>query len=205
MLPLFQLAAASAQIAQPAPSPDLTAFVDEAAQRTGLPATLIRAVVRIESNENPRAISTKGALGLLQLMPEIWANLRRQLNLGTDPFDPHDNLLAGAVYLRALYDRYGPGGFLIAYNAGAGRYEAYRDDRQSLPAETVDYVRRISDKLAADGTSLADLRVAPIQPAWQTATLFVAGDTSPQPTAKAFATSTSPFVALPPMDIAPDQ
>jgi soluble lytic murein transglycosylase-like protein len=176
MLSLCLFAAVIPQVSQPAPAFDLAGYEEEAAQKSGLPATLIRAVVRVESNENPRAISAKGALGLLQLMPATWTILSRQLNLGTDPFDPHDNLLAGAIYLRALYDRYGASGFLTAYNAGAGRYEAYRDKGQPLPLETVNYVQRISKKLEADGTRLTELQATPVRPIWQAAALFVSTD-----------------------------
>lgn len=59
----------------------------------------------------------------MQLMPGTWKEVRRTLNLGADPFDPHDNIVAGAAYLRWLHDRYGDTGFLAAYNAGPGRYD----------------------------------------------------------------------------------
>ena len=68
-----------------------------------------------------RAISPKGAIGLMQIMPDTWTGLRRRYGLGIDPFDPHDNILAGAAYLRELHDRYGVPGFLAAYNAGPAR------------------------------------------------------------------------------------
>ena len=67
-----------------------------------------------------RAISPKGAMGLMQLMPETWAALRARYGLGRDAFDPHDNILAGAAFLREMHDRYGSPGFLAAYNAGPG-------------------------------------------------------------------------------------
>jgi len=79
-------------------------FVAEAAQRFGIPATWIRVVMRAESFGEVRAISPKGAMGLMQIMPETWAHLRVRYGLGADPYDPHDNILAGAAYLRELYD-----------------------------------------------------------------------------------------------------
>ena len=87
-----------------------------------------------------RAVSPKGAMGLMQIMPETWATLRLRYGLGADPFDPHDNIIAGAAYLRELHDRYGSPGFLAAYNAGPARYEDHLATGQPLPAETRAYV-----------------------------------------------------------------
>ncbi|BAV50890.1 lytic transglycosylase, catalytic [Mesorhizobium loti] len=75
----------------------------------------------------------------MQIMPDTWAELRLRNQLGRDPYDPRDNILAGTAYLRELYDRYGSPGFLAAYNAGPGRYEAFLKGRP-LPAETRAYV-----------------------------------------------------------------
>ena len=93
-------------------------FVAEASQRFGIPASWIRAIMHAESREDPRAVSPKGAMGLMQIMPSTWAILRVRHRLGANPFDPHDNILAGAAFLRELHDRYGSPGFLAAYNAG---------------------------------------------------------------------------------------
>ncbi len=114
--------------------------VRQAAQRVELPAELVHAVLRAESAGNPRAVSRAGAMGLMQLMPDTWRELRSDLGLGHDPFAPSDNLLAGATYLRRLYDRYGLPGALAAYNAGPGRYDAYLAGAQPLPSETRRYV-----------------------------------------------------------------
>ena len=73
-------------------------FVAEAAQRFGIPATWIRVVMRAESFGEVRAISPKGAMGLMQIMPETWARLRVRYGLGADPYDPEDNIFAGAAY-----------------------------------------------------------------------------------------------------------
>ncbi|MHC2191232.1 soluble lytic murein transglycosylase-like protein [Bradyrhizobium diazoefficiens] len=99
--------------------------------------------MRVESNGDRRAVSPKGALGLMQLMPKTWADMRARYGLGRDPFDPRDNILAGAAFLRELHDRYGSPGFLAAYNAGPGRYEEFRDRHRPLPAETTAYVAAI--------------------------------------------------------------
>lgn len=110
------------------------------AARVGLPQELVWQVLRAESGGDPRAVSPAGAMGLMQLMPSTWGELRAELRLGDDPFAPADNLLAGATYLRRLYDRYGLPGALAAYNAGPGRYEAYLSGSRKLPAETRRYV-----------------------------------------------------------------
>lgn len=119
------------------------ADVEAAAARFGLPADLLWAVLQAESAGDPRAVSSAGAMGLMQLMPDTWRALRAELSLGADPFDPRDNVMAGAAYLRQLRDRYGAAGFLAAYNAGPGRYEESLAGRP-LPSETRRYVDRIS-------------------------------------------------------------
>ena len=93
-------------------------------------------------------------MGLMQIMPGTYAELRVRYGLGADPFHPHDNILAGAAYLRELYDRYGASGFLAAYNAGPGRYEQHLINGQPLPAETRAYVAALSG-LNAPGVSPA--------------------------------------------------
>ena len=81
--------------------------------------------MHVESGANQRAQSQKGAMGLMQIMPKTWTELRARYRLGADPYDPRDNILGGAAYIRELYDRYGAPGFLAAYNAGPGRYERH--------------------------------------------------------------------------------
>lgn len=117
--------------------------IETTATRFGLSADLIDAVITAESAGDPRAVSSAGAMGLMQLMPATWAELRTRLGLGRDPFDPHDNVTAGAAYLRQLLDRYGAPGFLAAYNAGPRRYEQSLAGRP-LPAETRAYVQRLA-------------------------------------------------------------
>ena len=80
----------------------------------------------------------------MQIMLDAWAMLRQQHGLGDDPYNPRDNILAGASYLRDLHHRYGEAGFLAAYNAGPGRYEEHLRGSRSLPAETIDYVSKVS-------------------------------------------------------------
>ncbi|MBX3565924.1 MULTISPECIES: lytic transglycosylase domain-containing protein [unclassified Sphingomonas] len=145
--------------------------IARAAQRFAIPDTLIRAVIVVESGGVVYAVSPKGAMGLMQLMPGTWADLRRRYDLGGDPFDPCDNIFAGTAYLRELLDRYGDPGFLAAYNAGPGRYKAYLAGRP-LPAETVAYVARLSGRLM-DGGASAKRRTLPDPEAWRGGELFV--------------------------------
>ena len=126
---------------------DIASHVAEAAQRFGLPEQWIYAVMRAESAGQIGAVSSAGAMGLMQLMPGTWARQRTRFGLGSDPFDPRDNILAGASYLREMYDSYGAPGFLAAYNAGPGRYQDWRDRGRPLPAETRAYVARIAPVL----------------------------------------------------------
>ncbi len=122
----------------------LESFVAEAAGRFDIPSAWIRAVMRAESGGFARVQSPKGAMGLMQIMPRTWSDLHARYNLGADPFDPHDNILAGTAYLRELFDRYGHPGFLAAYNAGPGRWEDQLAGRRTLPVETMRYVARLA-------------------------------------------------------------
>jgi len=86
--------------------------VIEASRRFAIPEQWIRAVILVESAGNAQAVSPRGALGLMQIMPESWVQLGVHYALGVDPFHPHDNILAGTAYLREMLDRFGSGGFL---------------------------------------------------------------------------------------------
>jgi hypothetical protein len=126
------------------------AAMAEASRRFGVPLAWIRAVIRIESAGDRRAVSRAGAMGLMQLMSATYAELRAQYRLGPDPFAVRDNILAGTAYLRQMYDRYGSPGFLAAYNAGPGRWEDHLAGRRSLPAETVAYLARLGPVIGMD-------------------------------------------------------
>lgn len=197
MLHLLALAAAAQPVEAPPVVTDYAAYVEEAAQKSGLPVIVIRAVMGTESAGNRRAVSPKGAMGLMQLMPATWQALRGQFNLGNDPFDPHDNILAGAYYLRALYDTYGPDGFLAAYNAGPGRWENHRDTGQPLPAETRAYVVAITQKLGSAALSVTPTSPQPRRPSWMEATLFLPVADTDKNAPTIFVAGPSPFVSLP--------
>lgn len=148
--------------------------IAQASLRFGIPATWIRAVMRVESGGDPSAASPAGAMGLMQIMPDTWTSLRARLRLGRDPYDPHDNILAGAAYLREMHDRYGSPGFLAAYNVGPGRYEDYLAGRGPLPAETRAYVSALAPLIGA-GEIDSTISIAAADPqSWTRAPLFVA-------------------------------
>lgn len=176
-LPLILLSAGSAdaQSTQPdrAQSTDpFAAYITEASQRFGVPESWTRAVMRVESRGDVRAVSPKGAMGLMQIMPATWAYLRARYGLGANPYDPRENILAGVAYLRELHDRYDAPGFLAAYNAGPGRYEEYRAGGRPLPAETVAYVAAIAPSIGAAALAPSVMAVAPDPLAWTRSALF---------------------------------
>jgi soluble lytic murein transglycosylase-like protein len=146
-------------------------FVSEAALRFGIPTSWITAVMQAESRGVVHAVSPKGAIGLMQIMPDTWSGLRARYGLGADPFDPHDNILAGAAYLRQLHDRYGALGFLAAYNAGPGRYEDHLATGRPLPPETRAYVAAITPLLRDGGSEPGNIITAIIR-SWTSSALF---------------------------------
>ena len=148
------------------------AYIEEAARRFRIPAAWIRAVMRAESAGDVRAISSAGAMGLMQIMPATWAELRVRHGLGRNPYDPRDNILAGAAYLREMHDRYGSPGFLAAYNAGPGRYEEYLAGRP-LPAETRAYVAALIPSFGGGDLPGATTVAAADPRAWTRAPLFI--------------------------------
>jgi len=105
-------------------------YIAEASARFGIPAQWIGQVMRAESAGKTmldgRPITSRaGAMGLMQLMPGTWVEMRSALGLGANPHDPRDNILAGTFYLRLMYDRFGYPGLFGAYNAGPARYAAF--------------------------------------------------------------------------------
>lgn len=159
------------------PSEAVDRAITDASETFAIPQSWIRAVIAVESTGNARALSKSGAIGLMQIMPKTWAVLRQRLHLGANPYDPHDNVMAGAALLRNLYERFGPGGFLAAYNAGPQRYLDYLTTGRPLSDETRAYLARIAPLLG--DARLARAVAAPAASTdWRTASLFVAGETS---------------------------
>jgi soluble lytic murein transglycosylase-like protein len=184
--------AAIAGTASPRSALPFTALVAEASQRFNIPANWIRAVMRIESGGDPRAVSPKGAMGLMQIMPNTYAELRARHHLGPDAYNPRDNILAGAAYLREMLDRYGSPGFLAAYNAGPARYDEHLATGRPLPPETQVYVAMLSPVIGdrqSDDRTVDSFDLIP----WARATLFA---THPE---------TPPNVELPAAKVQPDR
>lgn len=120
-----------------------------ASARFAIPEPWIRRVIRAESGgetlfKGKPVVSRAGAMGLMQLMPGTWRDLRALLGLGRDPHEPRDNILAGTAYLRMMYDRFGYPGLFAAYHAGPARYAAILSGRRTLPAETRAYVAAVA-------------------------------------------------------------
>ncbi|WP_037480140.1 lytic transglycosylase domain-containing protein [Sphingobium sp. ba1] len=146
--------------------------VAEAAQQFAIPAHWIRAVMDQESGGKPRALSRAGAMGLMQIMPATWAMLAARHRLGSDPYEPRANIMAGAAYLREMHDRYGIAGMLAAYNAGPGRYEAYVRFGRPLPAETRAYLARLLPIMETGTPRATGVPPVPPRPLWTEAALF---------------------------------
>ncbi|MBL4793888.1 lytic transglycosylase domain-containing protein [Henriciella litoralis] len=152
------------------------AYITQASLRFGIPEHWLVAIMRAESAGAARAESAKGAMGLMQIMPDTWEELRARYGLGRDPFDPRDNILAGAAYLRELHDRFGSPGFLAAYNAGPTRYAEHLATGRPLPRETRDYVATLMPLLSASVAAERREQSAILTVDWRTAPLFAAHD-----------------------------
>lgn len=121
--------------------------IAEASARFAVPAEWIRRVMQAESGGrllfNGRPVTSRaGAMGLMQIMPGTWAELRARLGLGSDPYHPRDNIIAGTAYLRMMHDRFGYPGLFAAYNAGPKRYADYLTGAARLPRETIAYLAK---------------------------------------------------------------
>jgi D-alanyl-D-alanine carboxypeptidase len=125
-------------------------YIREASERFQVPGHWVRAVMHQESGGEQQATSSAGAMGLMQVMPATYEGLRVRYQLGDDPYDPHNSILAGTAYIREMYDRFGAPGFLAAYNAGPDRVDRYLAGQASLPQETVSYVAAIAPNLGTD-------------------------------------------------------
>lgn len=148
-------------------------YIEEASQRFDVPGTWIRAVIMQESGgrlydrNGGFTTSAPGAMGLMQLMPPTYDDMRSQYSLGDDPYDPRDNIMAGTAYIRQMYDIYGSPGFLAAYNDGPGSLDSYLRRGRSLPRETRRYVAHVGPQIAGiwpRNRSAADLLVSQHDP-----------------------------------------
>ncbi len=144
------------------------ALIDEAARRFAVPPSWVRGVMQIESGGhtmlNGRPItSTAGAMGLMQVMPGTFTTMAQRYGLGSDPYDPRANILAGTAFLREMYDRYGAAHFLAAYNAGPGRVDEHLRYGRPLPFETRRYVQTLAPQLLAGEDASATGAAAQVQ------------------------------------------
>ncbi|HET7085253.1 MAG TPA: lytic transglycosylase domain-containing protein [Rhizomicrobium sp.] len=144
-------------------------MVAKASRRFGVPVAWINAVMRVESggrtmlSEGVPMVSGKGALGIMQVLPQTYTEMRTQYRLGPNPFDPNDNIQAGAAYLRWLKGKYEYPVLFAAYNAGPQRVDDLLANGTPLPAETRLYVDRVGGILngsgGRDGTTIDTVRL----------------------------------------------
>ena len=151
----------------------------EAALRSRLSETVILRVMHIESRGRANAISPKGAMGCMQIMPATWRYLTGRHGLGTDPWAPRFNMIGGALYLAEMARRFGFPGAYAAYNAGPERYARHVRGAASLPAETRAYMASLSGSAPAPMARGDGAR--PDTPRWQDAALFLRAAPSMSP------------------------
>jgi len=148
-----QVAVVTPETLPPDPKDPWRDLIAEASGRFDVPEQWIRAVMHKESGGratvNGKVItSPAGAVGLMQVMPSTYAELRNRHGLGPTPTDPRDNIMAGTAYLREMYDQFGSPGFLAAYNCGPACFIAVQAGRQRLPKETRQYVAALAPVVA---------------------------------------------------------
>lgn len=125
-------------------------LITQASHRFDIPEKWIRIVMQVESGgrtmsgEQQPIVSRAGAMGLMQLMPDTYRDMRTEFGLGPDPFAPRDNIFAGAAYLHWLKGKYGYPAMFAAYNDGPGNLEARLTNAGLLPQETRTYVARVT-------------------------------------------------------------
>lgn len=148
-----QTCARPAPLSAPYQSPETrdlwSDYIAEASARFGMPEGWIREIMQAESAGRAASTSPNCAMGLMQVMPETYDELKHRYGLGDDPYDPRDNILAGAAYMREMYDLFGAPGFLAAYNAGPQRLADHLRNAQPLPGETRRYVAQLAPQIAA--------------------------------------------------------
>lgn len=186
-------------------------YISEASRKYDVPERWIREVMRQESGgklygrNGDLVTSGAGAMGLMQVMPGTYDELRgRYSELGNDPYDPHNNIMAGTAYLREMYDIYGSPGFLAAYNAGPGRLDDYLTRNRVLPEETRRYVASIGPRISGSEPSRpspgAQYAMNNLPAAVPSGTRYAAGSRYSAPAASS---APAPFITLNPVQIAP--
>ncbi|AJR22749.1 lytic transglycosylase domain-containing protein [Sphingobium sp. YBL2] len=141
------------------PVADWAGEIAEASARFGIDRLWVEAVMRAESGgrtvwQGKPITSSAGAMGLMQLMPGTWADMRRLHGLGQNPHNPHDNILAGTAYLAAMNQRFGYPGLFGAYHAGPERYRQFLIKGRPLPPETRAYMMTLASLIGPYPTAL---------------------------------------------------
>ena len=142
----------------------------QASRKFRIPADWIRAVMRQESGgrtmlaENIPIVSAVGAMGVMQVMPGTYSEMAAQYGLGADPYNPRDNIYAGAAYLKWLHVKYGYPAMFAAYNDGPGNIEDHLHGGRPLPAETRGYIAAIGKSLGDKSVGANLTKVALTQP-----------------------------------------
>jgi len=132
-------------------------LIAQASRRFDVPEKWIRIVMQVESggrtmlDEKLPIVSRAGAMGLMQLMPSTYRDMRAEFGLGPDPFAPRDNIFAGAAYLHWLNGKYGYPAMFAAYNDGPGNLESRLMNAGLLPQETRTYVARVTAAIEGRG------------------------------------------------------
>jgi soluble lytic murein transglycosylase-like protein len=124
-------------------------IIAAASMRFGVPQTWIAHVIQQESGgrtelDGKPITSSAGAMGLMQIMPETYAELRQRFGFKANAYDPHDNIFAGTAYLHELYVRYGYPNLFVAYQAGPARLDDYLLRGRPLPTVTMAYVAALT-------------------------------------------------------------
>jgi len=135
------------------------AMIQAASRRFGVPVSWIKAVILAESGgrmtlNGVPITSPAGAMGLMQVMPATYMDLQQRYGLGADPYEPTDNIMAGTGYLAELYRQFGSPGLFAAYNAGPQRYQQHLQTGDSLPDETIFYLKAI-DAMGVEALNMA--------------------------------------------------
>jgi len=136
--------------------------------------------MHVESRGRASAISPKGAIGCMQIMPATWRYLTARHGLGADPWNARLNMIGGALYLAELARQFGFPGAYAAYNAGPARYARHVQKAVPLPAETVAYMASITGAAAPRVSGRdRDAGAAAMTPRWQDAGLFLVAGREP--------------------------
>ncbi|MFT8851259.1 transglycosylase SLT domain-containing protein [Acetobacter orientalis] len=186
-------------------------YIQEASNRFSIPQSWIRAVMQQESGGHQylhgrKIRSVHGAVGLMQIKPDTYSELAQRYSLGSDPYDPHDNIMAGSGYIRELYDRFGSPDFLAAYNCGPQCAENHRSKGTALPGYAKAYMAAISPHLNDPVPGLmqpTQLAYAPAPTPPVTVVADTSGPAADPPNSynqQNFATGAQPAGTAPPLD-----